>query len=147
MLLTSIFSFSSSVFYPIKERNRHFNNIYFIACKCFKFGPWENYVLSIMKNLELLQRNLLSLSLKSSQQSIHSPAFIFERCCRSNPQKKHSLIFYLPWPLCSNLELRLFQSYSRMSMTMGLFGTLISNPLPQMPILGSSNSAANKDMM
>ena len=39
MLVTSIFSFSHSVFYPIKNRNHYFTNILLIVvCKCFEFG-------------------------------------------------------------------------------------------------------------
>ena len=45
MLVTSIFSFSHSVFYSIKEINHHFSNIQFVVCKCFHFGHIQNSVL------------------------------------------------------------------------------------------------------
>ena len=37
-LVNSIFFFSHSVFYSIKERNHHFTNTEFEFCKCFQFG-------------------------------------------------------------------------------------------------------------
>ena len=43
MLVTSIF-FSHNVFYPIKVKNHHLNNIYFVVCKCFQSGPVKNFV-------------------------------------------------------------------------------------------------------
>ena len=44
MLVTSIFSFSYNVFYPIKDRNHHFSYIYCVVCKCFQFGHVQNFV-------------------------------------------------------------------------------------------------------
>ena len=35
MLVTSNSSFSHNVFYPIKDRNHHFSNMYFIVFECF----------------------------------------------------------------------------------------------------------------
>ena len=37
---------SHNVFYPIKDRNHYFSNISFVVCKCFEFGPVENFVIS-----------------------------------------------------------------------------------------------------
>ena len=45
MLVTSIFSFSHNVFYPIKDRNHHLSYIYFIVCKCFEFDDVHNFVI------------------------------------------------------------------------------------------------------
>ena len=42
MLVTSIFSFFHSVFYPIKDRNHHLSYVYFVVCKCFQFGHIQN---------------------------------------------------------------------------------------------------------
>ena len=42
-LVTSIFSFSHSVFYTIKERNHHFSNIKFVILKCFHFGLVQKF--------------------------------------------------------------------------------------------------------
>ena len=44
MLVTSIFSFSHSVFYSVKEINHHFSNIQIVVCKCFQFGHVQNSV-------------------------------------------------------------------------------------------------------
>ena len=44
MLVTSIFSFSHNVFYPIKGRNYHLCYIYFV-CKCFQFGQSQIFVI------------------------------------------------------------------------------------------------------
>ena len=44
MLVTSIFSFSHNLFYPTKDRNRHFSNTAFVVCKCFQFGQSQNFV-------------------------------------------------------------------------------------------------------
>ena len=45
MLVTSMFSFSHNVFFPIKDRNHHFSNNEFVVCKCFQFGPDQDFVL------------------------------------------------------------------------------------------------------
>ena len=44
MLVTSIFSFSHSVFYSVRERNRHFSNVQFVVCKCFQYGHVQNFL-------------------------------------------------------------------------------------------------------
>ena len=44
MLVTSIFSFSNSVFYSIKEINHQLSNTEFTVCKCFQFGNVQNSV-------------------------------------------------------------------------------------------------------
>ena len=44
MLVTSIFSFSHSVFYSIRKINHHFSNIQLVVCKCFQFGHVRNSV-------------------------------------------------------------------------------------------------------
>ena len=44
MQVTSIFSFSHSVFYSNKDSNRRSSNIYFVVCKCFQFGLIRNFV-------------------------------------------------------------------------------------------------------
>ena len=44
MLVTSIFSFSHNVFYPIKDRNHYLSFIYSVICKCFQFGHIQNLV-------------------------------------------------------------------------------------------------------
>ena len=43
MLITSIFSFSHDVFYPMKDRNYDFSKIYFVVCKCFQFGRVSHF--------------------------------------------------------------------------------------------------------
>ena len=55
MLVTSIFSFSLNVFYPIKNRN-YFTNISFVVCKWFEFGQVRE--LSFGKELTLSQTSL-----------------------------------------------------------------------------------------
>ena len=54
MLVTSIFSFSHSVFYSIKEINPHFSNIQFVVCKCFQFSHVQNSVVWERVKLHLL---------------------------------------------------------------------------------------------
>ena len=49
MLVTTIFSFSHNVLFPIKEKNHHFGNIKFVVCKCFQFG--QATILSFGKEL------------------------------------------------------------------------------------------------
>ena len=44
MLVTSIFSFSQNVFYPVKDRYHYLNYINFVVCKCFQFGHIQNFV-------------------------------------------------------------------------------------------------------
>ena len=44
MLVTSIFSFSNNVFYPIKDRNDHLGFICSVVCKCFQFGNVQIFV-------------------------------------------------------------------------------------------------------
>ena len=44
MLVTSIFSNSHNVVYPIKDRNHHLSFIYSVVCKCFPFGHVQNFV-------------------------------------------------------------------------------------------------------
>ena len=41
--VTTILSFSHSVVYFIKERNRHFSNILFVVCKCFQLGYFKEF--------------------------------------------------------------------------------------------------------
>ena len=57
MLVTSIFSISHSVFYSIKERNHHFNNIYFVVCKIYAFNLDQAKILLFGKELTLSQTN------------------------------------------------------------------------------------------
>ena len=47
MLVTSIFSFSHNVFYPIRYRNHCFSNLKFVVCKCFEFGPVRMFVVCV----------------------------------------------------------------------------------------------------
>ena len=51
MLVTSIFSFSHHVFYPIKDRNHHICYIYFVVCKYFQFGQAQIFVVWEWVNL------------------------------------------------------------------------------------------------
>ena len=44
MLVTSIFSFSHNVFYPITYKFRHFSHIWIVVCKCFEFGLVYHFV-------------------------------------------------------------------------------------------------------
>ena len=44
MLVTSIFSFSHNVFYPLQSNFLFFRHIYFVVCKCFNFGLVLNFV-------------------------------------------------------------------------------------------------------
>ena len=44
MLVTSIFSFYHSVFYPIKEILHHLNDIEIAVCKCFEFRQGQNFI-------------------------------------------------------------------------------------------------------
>ena len=53
MLVTSIFSFFHSVFYPNKNRYNNLSNIQFVVCKCFEFGRVQK--LSFGKEFEVLQ--------------------------------------------------------------------------------------------
>ena len=46
MLVTSIFSFSYKVFYPIKKKKKklhHLNIIEIVVCKYFQFGPGQKF--------------------------------------------------------------------------------------------------------
>ena len=43
MLVASIFSFSHNTFYPIREKNHHFINIFCVVYKCFQFRPAKNF--------------------------------------------------------------------------------------------------------
>ena len=61
MPVTSIFSFSHSVFYSIKEINHHFSNFQFVICKCFQFGHVPNSV--ILERVNLLLVNSISFRL------------------------------------------------------------------------------------
>ena len=53
MLVTSIFSFFHKIFnaikdkdhHSIKDKNNHFSNITFVVCRCFQFGPGQNFVI------------------------------------------------------------------------------------------------------
>ena len=45
-LVTSIFSFSNTVFQPIQKRNHHLSRIHFIVCNCFQLGTVQNVVVS-----------------------------------------------------------------------------------------------------
>ena len=44
MLVSSIFSFSHNVFYPIKDRNHQYSNGEFVVCKYFHFGQGQKFV-------------------------------------------------------------------------------------------------------
>ena len=50
MLITSIFSFSHNVFYPIKDRNLHFSYNYFVICKCVQLDLVQNFVVWVRVN-------------------------------------------------------------------------------------------------
>ena len=50
MLVTSIFSFSHNVFYPIKDRNLHLSYNYFVICKCVQFDLVQNFVVWVRVN-------------------------------------------------------------------------------------------------
>ena len=45
MLITSIFSFSHSVFYLNEDRNHYFSNIKFFVYNSFEFGPVQKFVI------------------------------------------------------------------------------------------------------
>ena len=38
MLVTSIFSFTHNIFYPLKNKFQFWSHIYFVVCKFFQFG-------------------------------------------------------------------------------------------------------------
>ena len=59
MLVTSIYSFSHSVFYSIIDINHNFSNVVFVVCKCFRFGHVQDWI-------ALLRRHFL-----------HSAFFLF----------------------------------------------------------------------
>ena len=45
MLVTSIFSFSHKVFYPIRQNKfRFLSQIYFVVCKRLQIGEVQNFV-------------------------------------------------------------------------------------------------------
>ena len=44
MLVTSIFFFSHNVFYQSQKEFLFLSYIYFVVCKCFQFGPVQNFV-------------------------------------------------------------------------------------------------------
>ena len=44
IVVTIIFSFSH-IFYFQKDRSPQFSNILFVVCKCFQFGPVQNFVI------------------------------------------------------------------------------------------------------
>ena len=70
MLVTSIFSFSHNVFYPIKDRNYHSCYIYSVVCKCFQFGRGKIFVVWDWVLIHLItacfKQYLLALSLIKS---------------------------------------------------------------------------------
>ena len=45
MLVTSIFSFSLNVFYPIKDKLKHLSKICLVVCKSFQFGHIQNFII------------------------------------------------------------------------------------------------------
>ena len=57
MPVTSIFSLSHNIFYPIKNRNHYFSNILFVFCKYFEFGPFQNFVTPYQTNKKLDMTN------------------------------------------------------------------------------------------
>ena len=65
MLVTSIFSFSLNVFYPIKDRNKHLSYIYFVIWKCFQFVHIQNFVVwlrvTVVKFENIVTKGLLFL--------------------------------------------------------------------------------------
>ena len=44
MVGKGIFSFSHNVFYQSQKEFLFFSDIYFVVCKCFEYGPVENFV-------------------------------------------------------------------------------------------------------
>ena len=44
ILITSIFSFSHTVFYPSKNLNHYLSHIYVTVCKYFQFGRVQIFI-------------------------------------------------------------------------------------------------------
>ena len=61
MEVTSIFLLSLIIFYPIKERNHHFSNSWFVISKCFHFDLVQNFIIRWSVN-SLLNRKILNKS-------------------------------------------------------------------------------------
>ena len=110
MLVTSIFSFSHNVFYPIEDRNLHLSYNYFVICKCFQF--------------DLVQILLFGLELTISQTS---PGFyvsalqVFRKQCGKSEIARNEQFLLFPvfsthlenfLPFLSNLKLSSADSLS-----------------------------------
>ena len=89
MVVISIFSYSHSVFYHIKESNHHFSNV----CKCFQIGLIK--ILSFGKGLSLYQT------------SETLPKKIFENIAGKgeNACNQHLLLFPQCFPSANTLNL------------------------------------------
>ena len=67
MLVTSIFSFSHNVFFPIKDKNHHLEYIYFVVCKYFEFAPVYDFCHSVKNFLAKSTLHSCSLLIFQSQ--------------------------------------------------------------------------------
>ena len=56
MLVTSIFSISQNIFYPIRNSKNHFMNFKFVVCYGFH-AVWSVKILSFVKDLTLYYTN------------------------------------------------------------------------------------------
>ena len=129
MLVTRIFSFPHNVFYPSKHKFHSFSHVCFVVSKHFQFGPVQNFVVWYWVKAPF------------------TPETAFKDS--ADHDLTTDLILHFPESLQAKvtLKLQLFGLISANLSFLSLFSALMFNPLPDMPILGSSNAAANKDMM